>query len=715
MTADKKMHYYASKSAKESLGYIDLVAVLSIFPSEKKGPRRYSISMNTAERQWVLCTDSAGNLEKWLKMLEVCVGVARRFITSYEGYLGKKGKLNKSWRRRYFALGNQWLFYFETKEDCMNFKRIAFFSEKVFQQAFFKHVRGSIPLERATLTRIPSSNVRMDVSTSNRTFHLEADSSDELEDWIDVILLVQEAAIRAREAAQAGNRHDRTPTALLAPQLSIPRVLTRSATDYSQANGGFAQRITATGLSPVVDEDVVEAFESDVEDTPNTSPRQSTVSLNQHNLTIPMASSRSSTMRLARSRSNLEHTTDSDPMANASSRSMSRGSAAGGTRSVSLRRPASRSQTRSKTTLREKMDAIRNSTSIEKDFDEETDDYGIFVTVSDEKSPEPPKTPREAAARAAAHTASMVMNVGELRALTQRMPTSKEAEAVDVDEDDELMPLPSYDDGGESSDSEAPEAALEDVSISPPTSLSRNEILQSTKRVSRIFSRKRKSLLSKSAQSKTFQIDVEHQIEVGTEVLSESYCEDCEDDDDEGDEYSDESDIEEGTLPSRFAGITAERYEQLVTQEEQLATSRQVQEKRCQEHIILENRRRFKTFYNDLSEGYRIVKHTLGKPPEVLLVRIDRSTRAFSWGNFGKKQKTVSMLESDVRIVLGKYSPTLLATKLISDNVCFALVTPKYELEFQVKCHADRDFFVQLLRSLARSKPVSSEENELAV
>lgn len=46
-----------------------------------------------------------------------------------------------------------------------------------------------------------------------------------------------------------------------------PRVLTRSATDYSQANGGFAQRITATGLSPVVDEDVVEAFESDVEGT----------------------------------------------------------------------------------------------------------------------------------------------------------------------------------------------------------------------------------------------------------------------------------------------------------------------------------------------------------------------------------------------------------------------------------------------------------------
>lgn len=80
-----------------------------------------------------------------------------------------------------------------------------------------------------------------------------------------------------------------------------------------------------------------------------------------------------------------------------------------------------------------------------------------------------------------------------------------------------------------------------------------SEILQSTKRVSRIFSRKRKSLLSKSAQSKTFQIDVEHQIEVGTEVLSESYCEDCEDDDDEGDEYSDESDIEVGRCLRGFA------------------------------------------------------------------------------------------------------------------------------------------------------------------
>lgn len=187
VTANKEMKYYTTGKAETCLGVIDLSRVLSISPTDEKGVKPNSLSLTTAERVWVLAAESPEALSKWLHMLEVCVGVAKRLVTSQEGYLNKKGKYNKNWKRRYFALGKGWLFYFATEEDCQKFKRIAFFSEKVFRLAFFKYVRGSIPLEQADIKKVDGFPRQITISTPQRVFHIEAEAEQDLEAWITAI------------------------------------------------------------------------------------------------------------------------------------------------------------------------------------------------------------------------------------------------------------------------------------------------------------------------------------------------------------------------------------------------------------------------------------------------------------------------------------------------------------------------------------------------
>jgi len=187
VTANKEMKYYTTGKAETCLGVIDLSRVLSISPTDEKGVKPNSLSLTTAERVWVLSAESPEALSKWLHMLEVCVGVAKRLVTSQEGYLNKKGKYNKNWKRRYFALGKGWLFYFATEDDCQKFKRIAFFSEKVFRLAFFKYVRGSIPLEQAETEQVQGFARQITISTPQRVFHIEAENENDLNAWINAI------------------------------------------------------------------------------------------------------------------------------------------------------------------------------------------------------------------------------------------------------------------------------------------------------------------------------------------------------------------------------------------------------------------------------------------------------------------------------------------------------------------------------------------------
>jgi len=56
------------------------------------------------------------------------------------------------------VLSRGWLFYFADSNDCQKFKDIAFFSEKMFNQAFVKYVRGSISLDQSKVKRVRFSN-----------------------------------------------------------------------------------------------------------------------------------------------------------------------------------------------------------------------------------------------------------------------------------------------------------------------------------------------------------------------------------------------------------------------------------------------------------------------------------------------------------------------------------------------------------------------------
>ena len=51
-------------------------------------------------------------------------------------------------------LSRGWLFYFADNNDCQKFKDIAFFSEKMFNQAFVKYVLGSISLEQSKIQKV---------------------------------------------------------------------------------------------------------------------------------------------------------------------------------------------------------------------------------------------------------------------------------------------------------------------------------------------------------------------------------------------------------------------------------------------------------------------------------------------------------------------------------------------------------------------------------
>jgi len=119
--------------------------------------------------------------------LEYVVEGAKKLVTSCEGYLwwcenndiinntdhqhdecsntmpnaimrsiGNNSKTfgNKKWKKHYFALSNQWLFYFEEQFHCNKFKSITFFTEQFFQQVFRLWVKGVIPLDTASINEV---------------------------------------------------------------------------------------------------------------------------------------------------------------------------------------------------------------------------------------------------------------------------------------------------------------------------------------------------------------------------------------------------------------------------------------------------------------------------------------------------------------------------------------------------------------------------------
>eukprot|EP01080_Neovahlkampfia_damariscottae_P005423 gene5423-9236_t len=85
---------------------------------------------------------------------------------SKEGWLQKRGQIKKTWKKRYFILKNDLLFYFQDNKDSL-------------------HPLGIIYLKNATIEKDPKDSVKHSfVVHSDKSYFLQASSSEEKYFWI---------------------------------------------------------------------------------------------------------------------------------------------------------------------------------------------------------------------------------------------------------------------------------------------------------------------------------------------------------------------------------------------------------------------------------------------------------------------------------------------------------------------------------------------------
>mmetsp|Transcript_3035 Transcript_3035/g.4115 ORF Transcript_3035/g.4115 Transcript_3035/m.4115 type:complete len:138 (-) Transcript_3035:1-414(-) len=94
------------------------------------------------------------------------------------GYLNKRGQLNPDWKRRYFMLDNQHLYYFKTDKD-----------EKFIGviQLLFSSIRKMALDDPDNPDASPNC---WKIITPTRVFYLQADSAQLIEEWMQAISAV---------------------------------------------------------------------------------------------------------------------------------------------------------------------------------------------------------------------------------------------------------------------------------------------------------------------------------------------------------------------------------------------------------------------------------------------------------------------------------------------------------------------------------------------
>lgn len=99
-----------------------------------------------------------------------------------EGYLVKQGKIVKNWKKRYFFLTNNILYYSRTKETRFT-------------------ILGHIDLADASIktNRIPTLPNLISIITPSRTWYLRAESELDMLEWIEALEACQEAESHSDE------------------------------------------------------------------------------------------------------------------------------------------------------------------------------------------------------------------------------------------------------------------------------------------------------------------------------------------------------------------------------------------------------------------------------------------------------------------------------------------------------------------------------------
>eukprot|EP00051_Salpingoeca_urceolata_P023943 m.413051 g.413051 ORF g.413051 m.413051 type:complete len:1593 (-) comp20172_c4_seq19:1349-6127(-) len=184
------LSYFRSDVDKEPAGQVALESMVSlqiVNDLDVDRDHKYCFEvMTTAGRQYLLSASSEDERLAWMVLLQENIDAlppdSQRFdFASCEkvGYLMKRGEHNPAYKRRYFALRKKELAYFREKEDSERLGVIDLRSIVDYVEGVAQPMNASRRPNKAD-----NSDCLFSLVSSNRVYHLRADSHEDMLDWL---------------------------------------------------------------------------------------------------------------------------------------------------------------------------------------------------------------------------------------------------------------------------------------------------------------------------------------------------------------------------------------------------------------------------------------------------------------------------------------------------------------------------------------------------
>ncbi|MES1910218.1 MAG: hypothetical protein MHM6MM_002856 [Cercozoa sp. M6MM] len=170
---DGRLTYGKSDDASDDvIGDISLLTCLSfgisltVEGTLSARSRPFCIDIVTPDRTWVIDCGTEENRAEWLQKLQ---HIASKYIQIEDnkltplltGYLVKRGRVVKNWRRRFCVVFSGMIAYFPSQAAALRFMRIAGHSKETFLAVLKKESRGLIRLSKDSLVKeclLPDDN-----------------------------------------------------------------------------------------------------------------------------------------------------------------------------------------------------------------------------------------------------------------------------------------------------------------------------------------------------------------------------------------------------------------------------------------------------------------------------------------------------------------------------------------------------------------------------